>query len=151
MNSIGQAIGINTAVSQKGQLIGFAIPINDAIRFIADIVEFGKVIRPYMGVRYIIIDSKIQKVNNLVVDYGALLRRGDDPTELAVVPGSPADKAGLEENDIILAVNGEEVGKPQSLVRILGQYTPGETVTLTVLKDGEEKSLSLTLGEFDSE
>jgi serine protease Do len=149
LNALGQVIGINTAMSQSGQLIGFAIPINDAIRFIEDIQEYGKVIRPYMGVRYVLIDERIQKVNDLDVDHGALLRRGDDPSELAVVPGSPADKAGLEENDIILEVNGEEVGMQQSLVRILSSYAPGDTVTLKVLKDGEEVDIPLTLGEFD--
>lgn len=151
LNAAGQVIGINTAMSQAGQLIGFAIPINDGIKFVQDIIEHGKVIRPYLGVRYVMIDKKIQKLNNLDVEHGALLRRGDDPSELAVVPGSPADKAGLEENDIILEVNGEKVGDPQSLVRLLGQYGPGDTVDLKVLKDGEETTLSVNLGEFGAE
>lgn len=152
LNALGQVIGINTAMSQSGQLIGFAIPINDAVSFIEDIIEHGKVIRPYMGVRYVLIDERIQKVNDLDVDYGALLRRGDDPSELAVIPGSPADKAGLEENDIILKVNDEQVGGDgQSLVRILSQYGPNDTVTLTVLKDGEQVELTMTLGEFEEQ
>ncbi len=148
LNSAGQVIGINTAMSQAGQLIGFAIPINDGIKFVQDIIEHGEVIRPYLGVRYVLIDKKIQKLNNLEVEYGALLRRGDDPSELAIVPGSPADKAGLEENDIILEVNGEKVGSPQSLVRLLGQYAPNEKIELKVLKDGEEKTVTVDLGRF---
>jgi len=148
LNSAGQVVGINTAMSQSGQLIGFAIPINDGVKFVQDIIEYGEVIRPYLGVRYVMIDKKIQKLNNLDVEYGALLRRGDDPSELAVVPGSPADKAGLEENDIILEINGDKVGDPQSLVRILGQYAPGEQVELKVLKDGEEVTTTVDLGKF---
>lgn len=148
LNSTGQVIGVNTAVSQQGQLIGFAIPINDAIRLIEGIQKHGRVIRPYLGVRYILINEAIQKANNLDVDYGALLRRGDDPTQLAVVPGGPADKAGLEENDIVLEVNGQKIDESHSLVRVLSEFVPGDTVKLKVLKDGNEVELSLTLGEF---
>ncbi len=151
LNLAGQVIGVNTAVSQQGQLIGFAIPINDAVRFIEQIQEHGKVVRPYMGVRYVLIDERIKKVNGLSVGYGALLRRGDDPSELAVIPGSPADKAGLEENDILLEVDGQKVGVDQSLVRILSQYAPGDAVELTVLKNGEEQRVALVLGEFADE
>jgi serine protease Do len=149
LNALGQVIGINTAMSQSGQLIGFAIPINDAANFIEDIIEFGHVVRPYMGVRYVLIDERIQKVNDLDVEYGALLRRGDDPSELAVIPGSPADIAGLEENDIILEVDGEQVGMSQSLVRVLSKYGPNDKVVLKVLKNGEEVNIEMTLGEFD--
>lgn len=151
LNAGGQVIGVNTAVSQQGQLIGFSIPINDAVRLIESIEKYGRVVRPYMGVRYILINKQIQKANNIGTDHGALLRRGEDPSELAVLPGGPADKAGLEENDIILEVNGEEVSEANSLVRVLAEFSPGDTVTLKVLKDGNEVELKLTLGEFETE
>lgn len=151
LNIAGQVVGVNTAVSQQGQLIGFSIPINDAVRLIESIEKYGRVVRPYMGVRYILINKQIQKANNLEVDHGALLRRGDDPSELAVIPGGSADKAGLEENDIILEVNGEKIDETNSLARVLADYTPGDTVTLKILKDGEEVDVQLTLGEFETE
>lgn len=151
LNAAGQVVGVNTAVSQEGQLIGFAIPINDAVRLIEGIQEHGRVIRPYLGVRYILINKRIQKANDLTVDYGALLRRGEDPSELAVIPGGPADKAGLEENDIILEVEGEKIDENNSLVRALADYAPGDTINIKVLKDGEEVQLKLTLGEFKTD
>lgn len=148
LNVMGQVIGMNTAVSREGQLIGFAIPINDAVRFIDNIEKYGHVVRPYLGVRYVIINDQIQKLNNVPVDHGALLRRGDNAQELAVIPGGPADKAGLEENDIILEVDGTEVSESNSLIRILSKHAPGDTIKLKVLKDGKEKMLTVTLGEF---
>lgn len=149
LNVSGQVIGVNTAVSREGQLIGFAIPINDAVRFIENIEQYGRVVRPYLGVRYVIINAQIQKLNNLSVDHGALLRRGDNVQELAVIPGGPADKAGLEENDIILEVDGEPITESNSLIRLLADYRPGDTIRLKVLKDGTEQQIRVTLGEFE--
>ena len=151
LNLSGQVIGVNTAVSREGQLIGFAIPINDALRLIDNIEKYGRVIRPYLGVRYILLDPRIAKGNNLTVDYGALLLRGNSIEDLAVIPGGPADLAGLEENDIILEVNGDPINLNNSLIRVLADYGPGDTVTLTVFKDGAEVEISVELGEFDSE
>src|SRR5690606_30465894 len=128
LNVSGQGIGVNTAVSREGQLIGFAIPSNDRVRFIEEIEQYGRVARPYPGVRYVIINAQIQKLNNLSVDHGALLRRGDNVQELAVIPGGPADKAGLEENDIILEVDGEPITESNSLIRLLADYRPGDTI-----------------------
>lgn len=149
LNVSGQVLGVNTAVSREGQLIGFAIPINDAVRFIENIETHGRVVRPYLGVRYIIINEQIQKLNSLPVDHGALLRRGDNVQELAVIPGGPADKAGLEENDIILEVNGEEITESNSLIRLLAEFEPGQSIRLKVWKDGEEKMMKVVLGEFE--
>lgn len=151
LNVAGQVIGVNTAVSQQGQSIGFAIPINDAIRLIEGIEQHGRVIRPYLGVRYILIDKQFQQLNALSVDYGALIRRGDQAEQLAVIPGGPADKAGLEENDIILEINDQKINEDNSLVRVLAKYYPGDTVKAKILKDGEEKNITITLGEFEQE
>lgn len=151
LNIGGQVIGVNTAVSREGQLIGFAIPINDAIRLVESIEKYGRVVRPYLGVRYVMIDAQVQKANNLSVDHGALLRRGETAEQLAVIPGGPADKAGLEENDIILEIDGQKVDINNSLVRLMSKYEPGDTITVKVMKDGEEKDLRLTLGEFEDQ
>ena len=73
---------------------------------IVSVQENGKITRPYIGVRYVVVTPEIQEANGLDVDYGALLVRGDSFEDPAVMPGSPADQAGLQENDIILALDG---------------------------------------------
>ncbi|MDD5040366.1 MAG: trypsin-like peptidase domain-containing protein [Patescibacteria group bacterium] len=147
LNLDGQVIGINTAISREGQLIGFAIPINQAKKAIASVEEFGKIVRPYLGVRYIIINEEIAKQNNLSVNYGALIVRGDSVGELAIVSGSPADKAGLVENDIILEIDGQRIDDDHSLAGELQKYDPGDVVSLKIMHDGEEKSIQATLEE----
>lgn len=149
INLDGQVIGVNTAINREGQLIGFAIPMNQATRAIESVQKHGRIIRPYLGVRYLILNEEIAKRNNLDVDYGALIVRGSDPTELAVIPGSPADIAGLEENDIILEVNGQKIDSDHSLARQLQKYDPDDTVTLKVSHDGKEKIIEATLAEVE--
>jgi len=147
LNLKGEAIAINTAVSGSGQSIGFAIPINEAKRVVESIKEHGKIIRPFLGVRYMMLDKQIAKANNIEVDYGALILRGQEPGSLAVVPGSPADKAGLVENDIILEINGQKIDASKSLARALAEYNPGDEVELKILHDGEEKTVKAILVE----
>ena len=148
LDLFGKVIGVNTAVSQEGQLIGFAIPINEVKSAIASVREFGRIVRPFLGVRYILISPEFAEANNITgVDHGALIVRGDARTDLAVVPGSPADKAGLVENDIILAVNGEAVTQDRGLAKALAAYKPGDTVALNVFRKGEEIEVSATLIE----
>ncbi|MCD6233141.1 trypsin-like peptidase domain-containing protein [bacterium] len=147
LNLKGEVIGINVAMAQGAQSIGFAIPINKAQRDIKQIKTQGKIVYPFLGVRYIVITKEIQKENNLSIDYGALIVRGNSPSEMAVIPGSPADKAGLCENDIILEVNGEKITTKNSLVKIIQKYNPGDKVTLKVMSRGKEKEVEVTLGE----
>lgn len=148
INLKGQVVGINTAVAANAQGIGFAIPINTAKSAIDSIKSTGKIVRPYLGVRYIQITKDIAKQNNLSVDYGALVIRGNGLGQVAVVPGSPADKAGIVENDIILEINGEKIDATNSLVNLVQQYKVGDTVTLKVLSKGNEKEVKLKLEEM---
>ena len=100
--------------------------------------------------RYVIINERIKEQNNLDVDYGALLAKGDGG-ELAVLPGSAADIAGLEENDIILEFDGVKINEENSLAKQIIKKNPGDTATLKVLHDGEEKEVQVTLGEWEAE
>jgi len=151
LNLDGQVVGINTAVSKSGQLIGFAIPINEAKSVIESVKKHGKIIRPFLGVRYIMLNKRIAKANNLSVDYGALILRGENREDLAIVPGSPADKAGLLENDIILELNGEKLTKKNSLGRVITKYQPGDEVELKVLSKGKEKTVKVVLEKREVE
>jgi len=147
INLAGEVIGINTAVNRSGQLVGFAIPINTAKTVIDSVIENGKIIRAYLGVRYMPLNSQIKEKNNLDYDYGALLVRGSTTDELAVIPGSPADKAGLEENDIILEVNGIKLDEDHLLAKEIARYQPGQVITLKVVHDGTEKTVQVELSE----
>jgi serine protease Do len=148
LNLAGQVIGINTAIAQDAQNIGFAIPINEVKNSIESVKEHGKIIRPWLGVRYIMINKSIAESNKLDVDYGALIIRGEEKTDLAVIPGSPADKVGLVENDIILEVNGEKIDQDYPLMKAIAKFKPGDEITLKVLHKGEEKEVKVRLEEL---
>ena len=148
INISGQVIGINTAISRQGQLIGFAIPINQAKSVIESVKKYGRIVRPFLGVRYVLINEKIAKANNLEIDYGALIVRGSRTEDLAIVPGSAADKAGLVENDIILELNGNKITQTNSLAKQIQKYKPGDEVEFKILHDNQEKIITTTLEEY---
>ncbi|MBT5338641.1 trypsin-like serine protease [Candidatus Falkowbacteria bacterium] len=145
LNLDGQVIGINTAVNWQGRSIGFAIPVNQAKNVIESVKEFGEIIRPWLGVRYVQLNAEIAGLNNLDYENGALVVRGDSETQLAVVPDSPADKAGLVENDIILEVNGVKLDGEHTLLNEIAKYKPDEQVELKIVHDGEEKVITVIL------
>ncbi len=148
LNLKGEVVGINTAVNRGGQLIGFAIPANTAMPVVQSVKKFGRIIRPWLGVRYVLINERISKENNLPVKRGALVLRGERRTDLPVIPGSPADKAGIEENDIIVSVNGRNIDETHTLAREIQKYQPAEVIELKILRKGAEKILKVKLEEF---
>lgn len=143
----GQAVAVNVAVAQGSENIGFAIPINEAQAIIAAGKSGGKIARAFLGVRHIQITPALKEQEQLPVDYGALITRGENPTELAVTPGSPADKAGLAENDIILEIDGVKIDETHSLASLIRKKQVGQSVKLKILHDGQEKEVSATLDE----
>lgn len=148
INLAGQVIGINTAIDRQGQLVGFAIPINSVKKIIESVEINGRIIRPYLGVRYILLNKEIAEKNNLAINYGALITRGDNISDLAVIPGSPADKANLRENDIILSVNDKQVNADNSLAKLIQQFSPGDEIKLKIWRQGEEKEVMVKLEEY---
>ncbi len=147
VNLKGQVVGINTAIAGNAENIGFAIPINLVSKAIQSIKDTGKISRPMIGIRYVPITKEMAKINELPVDYGVLVLRGTNPGELAVIPGSPADKAGIEENDLVTEINGKRLDEQHSLLSRLAEFSVGETITLTIYHDGTEKKVELTLTE----
>ncbi len=143
----GNVIGINTAISREGQLIGFAIPINECKSVYESVRDTGKISRAFLGVRYVLLNDTIVKKNNLKVDHGALIVRGRHAEELAVIPGGPADKAGLVENDIILEVDGQKIDQKHNLRKIIGRHKPGDEVIMKVYHKGKEKTVKVKLEE----
>ncbi len=148
LNIEGQVIGVNVAMAQA-ENIGFAIPGNEAKKAFLEVKETGTISEQeiaFLGVRYITINRQIQEANRLTYDYGALVIRGQRPEELAVMPGSPADKAGILENDIILEFDGIKINDRQPLYELIRNYQPEDEVVIKLFSKGEEKELSIILG-----
>ncbi|MDP1629146.1 MAG: trypsin-like peptidase domain-containing protein [bacterium] len=143
----GEVVGINTAMAVGAQSIGFAIPINQAKSAIESVKKEGRIVIPFLGVRYAIINNSLKEKNNLLFNYGALVRRGESADELAVIPGSPADKAGIAENDIILEINGEKITEDNDLASIIRTKKVGEEITLNIWSKGVEKIIRAKLEE----
>jgi len=141
----GRVIGINTAVAGSAENIGFAIPINDAKASLESVQKNGKITRAYLGVRYVMLNEQIAQANNLPSNEGALVYvRGN---QFAVVPNSPAAKAGIKEGDIITKFDGQPVNEENPLNSYINKKKPGESATLTVLRDGKEQQIKVTFEE----
>lgn len=144
VNLKGEVIGINTAVAGGGaENIGFAIPIDDIQPLIKTVLDKGKLERPYLGVRYASITADLAYTYNLPVQEGAYIIPSRNSA--SIVSGSPAEKAGLQEKDIITKIAGEAITPKRSLVSILGSKSVGDKVDLTILRDGKEQTITVTL------
>jgi S1-C subfamily serine protease len=145
VNSAGQVIGINTAVSTEAQGLGFAIPIDVAKPIMEQALNGEELARPWIGVYYSPITPAFAEAEDLPVDYGALVARTDGP---AIIPDSPAEAAGLRDGDIIVGVDGEALNEESDLAMLILPYEPGDTVTLRVLRDNTATEIEVTLGEL---
>lgn len=146
VNAAGQVIGINTASGSSTDNIGFAIPIGSVKGMLAQLTETGKASRAYLGVYSVDITAEIAKKYNLPVSAGVYLYNSEKYS--AIVTDSPAEKAGLKDKDIITAVNGVKVGAAGSLSSLTGEYKPGDTVQLSVIREGKEIAVNITLGAY---
>lgn len=146
VNLRGEAVGVNAATIQGTENIGFAIPINAAKRDLEDLRKFGRIRRPLLGLRYLTVtdDSRVKLA--LPVGYGAFVTR-EHPFDHAVVPGTPAAKAGIKEGDIVLAWNGDKITAEKSIQDYLETSNVNEEVALTVLRRGKESIVRVTLAE----
>ena len=144
LNLRGQVIGINTAIAAGAQSIGFAIPVNRAKKDINSVKSSGEIRTPYIGVRYIVLTYEIAKEQKLPREYGALVRGTSDGP--AVELNSPAAKAGIQAEDIILEFNGTKITKDNLLGEIMLRYDVGEIVQLKVYRNGKEMMVTLMLG-----
>lgn len=140
LNSSGQVIGVNVAVSQAGENIGFAIPINVIKESLANFEKTGRFVRPFLGIRYKMIGRDLALLND--VPEGAYI--------IEVIEGSAAEKAGIKESDIIIKINGQAVReKDGGLAKIISGKKVGEGIEIEVWRDGEIKEIIATLEEFE--
>ena len=148
LDAAGNVVGINSAVAQTAEGIGFAIPINIAKPIMQQALAGQKLARPWIGIRYQALTQQIADQEKLAVSQGAWLQpaAAGSATDPAIVPGSPAAKAGLAEGDIITSVDGVKITAIAPLDDILTEYVPGATVALDILRGGKTITLTLTLG-----
>lgn len=149
LDSSGNIIGMNVAVA-NAQSIGFAIPVNDIKSAYDQVRETGMITvgeQAFLGVRYTPVTAQVRTEKNLPYNYGMLVVGGDNPNELAVVPGSPAAKAGIKEGDLILSVNKRQLNERNLLADAIRNFKPGDVIELLVYQNGAENTLSVRLGE----
>ncbi len=141
----GEVIGLNTAVAGNAQNIGFSIPVNDIQGLIKGILSTGKVEQPYLGVHYVSLTADLAYQYNLNVKNGAYILPTSSSNPSSIVSGSPADKAGLKEKDVITKINDISLDDRTSLSTALSRFQPGDRVTLTVVRGGQTITLQVAL------
>lgn len=141
----GEVVGINTAVAQGAENIGFAIPASKAARALESVRSLGKILYPYLGVRYVVVTKDLAEEKKLGKDYGVLVSGSDGNT--AIIPGGPADKAGIKPGDLILELNGERIDENNTLASVIQKHKIGDEVSLKIFRDGREIELRTRLEE----
>jgi serine protease Do len=142
INTRGQVIGINAAISARGSSIGFAVPINLATSILAQLRARGRVSRGYIGVALRDIDEDLHGSLNLTVHHGALVQD--------VTPGSPGERAGLRPYDVIVALDGRVEANDDELIRDIAGHAPGTAVKLRVIRERREEDVVVKLAERPS-
>ncbi|MBX3030087.1 MAG: trypsin-like peptidase domain-containing protein [Chloroflexi bacterium] len=148
----GRIIGIDTAQAGAAVGIGFAIPIDVAKPIIEQVLAGEEIARPWIGIYYQVIDAQVAEDNDLDVQAGAWIhvdtssQQGNRPAPTPIVGDSPAADAGLQDGDIITAIDEQVIDQAHPLDLVLLTHKPGDTVTLTVLRDGATQTIELTLG-----
>jgi serine protease Do len=146
INMEGKVIGINAASVMQAENIGFAIPINTIKHDLEQVKKYGKITRPFLGVRYIIIDNQIKDVLKLPVSHG-VIAISPNPEHSAIIKNSPADKAGIKERDIILEINGAKLTPSYSIQEFLDASKIGQRLSIKILRNHRELNLSAVLVE----
>lgn len=145
INAAGEVIGINTAVSDSGNGLGFAIPISSVKGMLKSIINTGTAARAYIGVSYVTLTPSTAQSYNLDTTSGAYVYNTKGS---ALIANSPAAKAGIKDGDIITSVNGIKIGSAGTLSSLIGEYAPGDTVQLGILRSGSEMTLNIALEAY---
>lgn len=143
INMHGEVVGVNTAIMARGQGIGFAIPVNTVKALVPQLVEHGEVTRGYIGVHIQPITRDLAEAMGLDEQKGALVAD--------VLPGGPASEAGVQRGDVIVSFNAKAVEKSHELPAMVADAPVGERASITVLRDGKEKKLTIRVGELQDE
>lgn len=137
INLEGQVVGMNSALEQSANAIGFAIPINDLKPVLKSVLKYGEIIRPVLGVRFVMLTKKQAYEIDPTLSYGAFLIGDGGVVNAAIVENGSADLAGLLERDVILEVNDLSVDENRPLQSIIRQYEPGDVLKMKVWRAGK--------------
>ncbi len=148
LNLQGQVIGINTAIAEDAQGIGFSIPISATKGILKGVLAGKAVQRAYLGVNFVPITADAAKFYKLSVKKGAYVYASEGQS--AVIQDGPAEKAGIQDKDIITKVGDIEVGDRGGISTLIAEYAPGETVPVTILRDGRTMVMNVTLDAYKS-
>ncbi|MCP4106353.1 MAG: Do family serine endopeptidase [Desulfobacteraceae bacterium] len=143
LNINGELIGINTAIYAKAQGIGFAIPINKAKKIISDLIQYGEVVQPWIGVIIQDIDARLAQYLKMSGNMGVLVRE--------VEPSSPAQKAGILDGDIIISVQASDIGSSEDFHMKMRGFAAGDIVKMQILRDGRKKTVRVKAAVFPAE
>ncbi|QQS59549.1 trypsin-like peptidase domain-containing protein [Candidatus Peregrinibacteria bacterium] len=144
----GKVIGMNTAIASGANGIGFAIPASDLQSLVASVKKSGKIVRPFLGIRYIPLTEDIANQLHLSVNSGAYIVPPQSGEDSPIVPNSPAEKAGLQAGDILTEIDGESISDRNDLQSLLQKKLPGETIHIRFLRNEEEEEITLSLDEM---
>ena len=148
VNAVGEVIGINTATSSTAENVGFAIPISSIKGMLSQLIATGEAKRAYIGVYSIEITPEVAKAYNLPATSGAYLYSSSNYS--AIINNTPASKAGLRDKDVVTAINGVKVGASGSISSLVGEYKVGDTIQLTVIREGKEIAINVTLEGYST-
>jgi len=143
----GKVVGINTAISDGAQSLGFALPSNVLQRANESVQKYGRIVRPWIGVRYITLDKNYADIHGISYDHGVVIAENKSTEAPSIIKDSPADKADLKEGDIILEVNGEPINEKHSLSGLVAKYAPGDPIKLKIARGDQEMEGDLLLEE----
>jgi S1-C subfamily serine protease len=144
LDSAGQVIGVNTAVSQDAQGIGFAIPIDVAKPIMQEALDGKPLTRPWIGIYYQPVTKQLANERDLSVDSGVIVDAGGN--QPAVFPNSPAADAGIRQGDVITELDGTAITADSDLAELMLPHQPGDTISLTVLRNGSKQTIQVRLG-----
>jgi serine protease Do len=139
INSAGEVVGINSAISSRASNIGFAVPINQAVAILPQLKAHGRVARGFIGVGLTDLTPALQRALNLTVSKGAMVQD--------VSAGSPAERAGLHPYDIVLDVEGRQVLNNEELIRDISARQPGSVARLEIMREGRRQTVQVKLAE----
>lgn len=140
----GEVVGVNVATTEDADNISFALPSNVVKKIVDSVREYGEIIRPFMGVSYVMLNEHIAEINNLSTNYGAWVANSNLVNQPAVLPDSPAAKAGILKGDVILSIDGVSL-EDKDLITVLRSKEVGQKVEVELMRKDEQKVVSLTL------